>query len=339
VIIANPIYDVVFKYLLEDADIARDLLSTILGEEVVHLEFKPQETSTESSEGIKILRLDFKAIIKKKDGTLFKVLIELQKSKQVFDVMRFRRYLGDNYRKEDQMIEKDGLAVFRPLPIITIYFLGFLLNNVPSGVIKVKRDYVDVVTEEILGVKDDFVELLTHDSYMIQVGRLPKESRGKLDRVMQIFSPMYQNKADKHLIDFQGDIYDPLVLRMVERLSRAIAGDEYRDKMDVEDEVDRIFERELGKKDIVIAQKDKLIDETVKSYEKSKKEVVNANKRTELQKKRVVNANKRTETEKKRVEAEKKRTEAEKKRSEVEIQKNMVLQKEIESLKRQLNSA
>ena len=30
-IIANPIYDVVFKYLLEDADIARDLLSTILG--------------------------------------------------------------------------------------------------------------------------------------------------------------------------------------------------------------------------------------------------------------------------------------------------------------------
>jgi hypothetical protein len=322
-IIANPIYDVVFKYLLEDADIARDLLSTILGEEVVYLEFKPQETSTESSEGIKILRLDFKATIKKKDGTLFKVLIELQKSKQVFDVMRFRRYLGDNYRKEDQLVEKDGLAVFRPLPIITIYFLGFLLNNVPSGVIKVKRQYVDAVTEEILGVKDDFVELLTHDSYMIQVGRLPKESRGKLDRVMQIFSPMYQNKADKHLVDFQGDIYDPLVLRMVERLSRAIASDEYRDKMDVEDEIDRIFERELGKKDMLIAQKDKLLNENVKRYEMSKKQVVNANKRTVAEKKRTV--------------AEKKRTGAEKKRTDVEIQKNTILQKEIAALKRQLN--
>jgi hypothetical protein len=322
-IIANPIYDVVFKYLLEDADIARDLLSTILGEEVVHLEFRPQETSTESSEGIKILRLDFKATIKKKDGTLFKVLIELQKSKQVFDVMRFRRYLGDNYRKEDQLVEKDGTILFRPLPIITIYFLGFLLNNVPSGVIKVKRQYVDAVTEEILGVKDDFVELLTHDSYMIQVGRLPKESRGKLDRVMQIFSPMYQNKADKHLVDFQGDIYDPLVLRMVERLSRAIASDEYRDKMDVEDEIDRIFERELGKKDMLIAQKDKLLNENVKRYEMSKKKVVNANKRTVAEKKRTV--------------AEKKRTEAEKKRTDVEIQKNTVLQKEIAALKRQLN--
>ncbi len=220
------------------------------------------------------------------------------------------------------MIGNDGKAVFRTLPIITIYFLGFLLNNVPSGVIKVKREYVDAVTEEILGVKD-FVELLTHDSYMIQVGRLPIESRGKLDRVMQIFSPMYQDKADKHQVDFQGDIHDPLVWKMVERLGRAIASDEYRDKMDVEDEIDRIFERELGKKDIVIAQKDKLLDKSEKRYERTKKQVENANKRTELQKRRV--------------EAEKKRVEAEKKRSAVEIQKNIALQMEIESLKRQLN--
>lgn len=34
-IIANPIYDVVFKDLLEDIEIARELLSTILGEEIV----------------------------------------------------------------------------------------------------------------------------------------------------------------------------------------------------------------------------------------------------------------------------------------------------------------
>jgi len=329
VIIANPIYDVVFKYLLEDADIAQDLLSTILGEEVVHLEFKPQETSTESSQSIKILRLDFKAIIKKKDGTLFKVLIELQKSKQVFDVMRFRRYLGDNYRKEDQIMDKDGLAVLRPLPIITIYFLGFLLNNVPSGIIKVKREYFDAVTEEILGVKDDFVELLTHDSYMIQVGRLPKESRGKLDRVMQIFSPMYQNKADKHQVDFQGDMHDSLVLRMVERLGRAIASDEYRDKMDVEDEIDRIFERALGEKDNVIAQKDKLLDKTVKSYEKSKKQVKSAKKQVESAKKQVENVKKQVENVKKQVENAKNRINE-------EIQKSQTLQNEIDALKKQL---
>jgi len=315
-IIANPIYDVVFKYLLEDIEIARDLLSTILGEEVVSLELKALETASENTWNIQILRLDFKAVIKKKDGSLFKVLIELQKSKQVFDVMRFRRYLGDNYRKEDQILDKDGLAVFRPLPIITIYFLGFLLNNVPSGIIKVKREYVDAVTEEILGVKEDFVELLTHDSYMIQLGRLPLESRGKLDRVMQIFSPMYQNKLNKHQVDFQGDIHDPLIRKMVERLGRAIASDEYRDKMDVEDEIDRIFERELGKKDVVIAQKDKLLDKTVKRFEKSKKQVLRAKKEVESVKKQVENANKRAE---------------------VEIKKREDLQMEMDALKKKLN--
>lgn len=171
-IIANPLYDVVFKYLLEDVEIARELLSTILGEEVQSLEVKPQETSTETGGGINILRVDFKAILKKKSGELNKVLIELQKAKQAFDVMRFRRYLGDNYRKEDVVLNEQETSEKRPLPIVTIYFLGFPLDNIPSGVIKINREYRDVVTQEILDIKEDFVELLTHDSYLIQVRKL-----------------------------------------------------------------------------------------------------------------------------------------------------------------------
>jgi hypothetical protein len=34
-IIANPIYDVVFKYLMEDTEIAKGLLSTILKTDIV----------------------------------------------------------------------------------------------------------------------------------------------------------------------------------------------------------------------------------------------------------------------------------------------------------------
>ena len=43
VAIANPIYDVVFKYMIEDNAVARLLISSIIGEEVVSLDFKPQE--------------------------------------------------------------------------------------------------------------------------------------------------------------------------------------------------------------------------------------------------------------------------------------------------------
>ena len=51
---------------------------------------------------------------------------------------------------------------------------------------------------------------------------------------------------------------------MVDRLGRAIASDEMRDKMDVEDEIDRIFEREIKKveaaKDKIIAEKDQALE-------------------------------------------------------------------------------
>ena len=263
-IIANPIYDVVFKYLLEDIGIARELLSTILGEEVVSLDVKPQETTTENtSASVSILRFDFKAVLKTQTGEHKKALIELQKAKQVFDVMRFRRYLGDNYRKEDVIFENGGTSKKVPLPIVTIYFLGFPLDNIKNAVVKINREYRDVITQEILEVKEDFVELLTHDSYLIQLKLLAGKSRTKLEKVLQIFSPEFKTE-DNHQVNFKGDLNEPLVQKIVARLERAIASEEIREKMDVEDEIDRIFERELAKlaleKDKIIAAKDQELE-------------------------------------------------------------------------------
>ena len=82
-IIANPLYDVVFKYLLEDMDIAKEFLSAILREEILYVEPKPQETVTEvSADGdIRIIRFDFKVTIETPTGELKKTLI-LGRAKQ-----------------------------------------------------------------------------------------------------------------------------------------------------------------------------------------------------------------------------------------------------------------
>jgi hypothetical protein len=275
-IIANPLYDVVFKYLLEDIDIARELLSTILGEEILYLEVKPQETVTTSSDGqIRILRFDFKATIEMPSGEQKKVLIELQKLKQTLDVMRFRRYLGDNYAKEDDVILEDGTQVKVPLPIVTIYILGFLLTHLTKAAVKINREYVDIFTGNIIeDVKDEFVELLTHDSYVIQTRLLPPESKTKLERVLQVFNPRFRTK-DTHKLDFTGDANEPIVQKMISRLQRAIIDDEMRHQMDVEDEFERILAREAKKvadeKDEIIAEKESVIanlDQTI--YEKDR---------------------------------------------------------------------
>jgi hypothetical protein len=289
-IIANPIYDVIFKYLLEDIEITREFLSVILEEEIQSLELKPHESTNETWNGIFIIRFDFKALIHKKDGTKQKVLIELQKAKKVFDVMRFRRYLGDNYRKEDDLINEKGKNYKKPLPIVTIYILGFSLDNIPSAVVKINREYTDVVTKKVLDIKDDFIELLTHDSYLIQVKKLPSQARSKLESVLQIFSPEFQSNSDKHQLYFQGDFNNPLVKKMVDRLGRAVVNDPIRDMMDVEDELDRTFERqsrklenEVTKREMMIAQLDAIMGE--KDIELREKNTELKEKNTELKEK------------------------------------------------------
>jgi hypothetical protein len=137
ILIANPIYDVVFNYLLEDAFIAKELLSTILGVNIIELTVKPQETlvNDETSGEIKIFRLDFKAVIKLSEGEQKTVLIELQKAKKSYDISRFRTYLGENYKKQEVISLADGIQVSVSLEIVSIYILGFNLEgvNVPPN--------------------------------------------------------------------------------------------------------------------------------------------------------------------------------------------------------------
>jgi hypothetical protein len=272
-IIANPLYDVVFKYLLEDMEIARELLSTILGEPILYLEVKPQETITENSpSNLNVLRFDFKATIETPTGELKKVLIELQKLKQSFDIMRFRRYLGDNYKKEDDVIIEDGSIMKMPLPIVTIYILGFPLNKLTNAVTKINREYVDVLANKTIEIQDDFVELLTHDSYIIQVLALPPDTKTKLERVLQIFNPKFKTK-DKHKLDFTGNTEEPIVEKMVSRLQRAISDEEVRHIMDVEDEIERAFARVMSEKDLIIAEKEQVIAEKEQALEAERQKV------------------------------------------------------------------
>ena len=81
---------------------------------------------------------------------------------------------------------------------------------------------------------------------------------------MQIFNPQFKTD-DKHKLDFTGDTNEPIVQKMLNRLQRAIADEEMRHKMDVEDEIERILEREAQKvsaeKDQIIAEKEGVIAE------------------------------------------------------------------------------
>jgi len=329
-------YDVVFKYLLEDIEIARELLSSILGEEITALELKPQEMAVENPIGtIGLLRFDFKAKIKTKDGDEKKVLIELQKTKKTFNIMRFRRYLGENYRKEEETLNSKGKSEKHPFPIITIYILGFRLPKLRSAVVKIDRQYRDMLTEEILAIKEKFAELLTHGSYIIQVRRLEHKSRTKLERILQVFNPEFETDNSQKLeIDDNAD--EPIVKKMISRLGRAIASEEIREIMDVEDEIERAFARELRKVNKKLYRRSKMIVQ-------KKRELIAEKQRTEAEKEKAEAEKQRAEAKEQELAAERQKADAEKQRAEAkeqeltaERQRTEALLKELEELKKQM---
>ena len=81
-LIANPIYDTVFKRMMENERVAKFFISTLLEQTIEAIEVKPQEfTYTDELAGLAVFRLDFIATIKTETGEYKKVLIEIQKAK------------------------------------------------------------------------------------------------------------------------------------------------------------------------------------------------------------------------------------------------------------------
>ena len=77
---SNPIYDAVFKYLMEDEHIARTILSALLKEKVVRVKDRRDEKINKQFDSITVFRMDFAATIEKDNGEEDTVLVELQKN-------------------------------------------------------------------------------------------------------------------------------------------------------------------------------------------------------------------------------------------------------------------
>ena len=297
--IANPIYDVVFKYLLDDEKVARTMLSALLGKEVLELGFRPTEVRqpVETPDGSEwlVLRMDFSATVRLEDGSLKLVLIEIQKANNAWDVQRFRRYLGCNYcNPENVYVDNEGRQ--QALPLLTIYFLGEGLEGIDVPVLKVNRHYLDVATGGEVHITDPFVEALTHDSIVVQINRLKNRRRTDLEQLLAVFDQGQAFQSDPHLLDILEENFPERYRDVLRRLLRAGAEKDIRDGMDVEDDVVAAFQEQvrqaaqaleeqarqatqaleeqarqaaqaLGEKDRVIEAKDKALEDKGKALE------------------------------------------------------------------------
>ena len=271
--IANPIYDVAFKRLMQNERIAKFFISTILDTPILTIQVKSREFTYEGeSEKVQLFRLDFIATIETPKGAK-KVLIEVQKSRKPLDadIVRFRHYLGEQYSKDkaEKITSKVDL-----MSIITIYILGFNLPEIKSACFRVGRSYTDLLSGETLTTPARFMECLTHDSYCIQVRRIGGKYQTRLERLLSIFEQRYF--VDKEVLkDYpHGLVKGEALEEMVTILYRAGSSNKVRRALDLEAEawagVNELT-RENIEKDKVIQEKEKVIQDQDKVIEKKDK--------------------------------------------------------------------
>ncbi len=239
--IPNPLYDVVFRYLMEDERVARLMLSAILGETVETLEFQSTEQSLKLGESqITVTRMDFRARIRQAGGEGKMVLIELQKAKLYQQIGRFRRYLGQQYQRNPQT---EGTTNSSPLPIYPIYILGepYSENGIP--VVRVRRDAYDASTGEAIRERHPFIEALTHDAIVIQTHYLSGKRRTDLERLLSIFDQASVSDTKGHFLALNSEGLPEAYQPVIRRLQQAMANPELEDKMDLEDEVMQEFQK------------------------------------------------------------------------------------------------
>ena len=289
VTIANPIYDTVFKYLMEDDRVVKVLLSALLKKNVVRTERRRHEYSNTNRDEISYFRIDFAATVEDEDGKQSLMLIELQKTWLPSETYRFRQYLGQQYANKEN-IKKDDNGNNVGIPMVAVYLLGHCVGNIEAPILYVNHRYEDYDGNEVKkGLPDPFVDSLKHESIIVQIPLLHGHVSNRLEEILHIFDQTYVSKTSMQTLQIDDSEYteDADMQYVIKKLIMASASAEVRRQMDVEEE----FFSEIDSRDAelnkVKAEKKAMgmrIDEQKKEIDSQKQEISSQKQKLDSQK-------------------------------------------------------
>ena len=294
-LIANPIYDTVFKYMMQNNRIARFFIETLLEETVDEVVLQPQEMTfplpkdADMDTLVTLVRYDFVATIRLATGDHKKVLIEIQKVRHFVDLVRFRNYLGRHYSMKDEIKDNDRNTMV--LPIVTIYMLGFTLPEIDTPVLKVANQYIDQISGNIIKSRSEFVEKLTHECHVVQIPRIQAKIGTKLEDLISIFEQNNFVEGKKAVKEYNYPLNSEEMKETTKHLHYLVTDQVKRKELDAEEEAYRVFN--LSETAVENAKKE--LDNARKEAEAAKKEVEGARKEVEGARKEAEDARKEAE--------------------------------------------
>ncbi len=269
--IVNPIYDLVFKYLMDNDRLAKKIISSVIGSEVLSLDLQANDaTFVDESRDLRLVRYDFKARILTPEGEQA-ILIEVQKSNRIDPIIRFRKYLGQAYMNKEQRKLADGSLEDYALPIISIYFLGYTMPQYPYRALLVDNAVINLLNGTPIPEKNDFVRMLTHRCYILQPYTPPTDELVRpsaLNRLLDLFYKV-RTASKMQIIEIDDAPFEdePDLKEMIRSLHRLTQNNEVLRNMDIEEE----WLRELDKRDQRILNSEKELKEAIVEKEEALK--------------------------------------------------------------------
>ena len=234
VYIANPLYDVVFKRIMEEERIAKTFWSAILQREVVSIKICQDGFRNIKSNSISIFKMGFVASIKNNGNSNELTNIRLYKTWVDTDILEPRQHLAWQRYTEENNPDDIG---DESLPTISVFLLAHRIG-----------DFETPVASPAPG------------SFIIQLPIISKVRNASQKKVLSIFNQARTCKEDKHLLKvdytpYDGDTDIDYLIKML--LSMASDPD-IQYQMNIEDEYISLLE----KKDTQILQLDYLIEQS-----------------------------------------------------------------------------
>lgn len=239
--IANPVYDVVFKYMMEDQEIAKAFLGAFLKKEVVEVKLQRNEyagtlaadtdaatdadagnaagTETKiqtSSSAAASAGTKRKDIVKKRDIRLSRIDFGARVREPDGSEHQLLIELQKNWTHFEtlrfrrylaaqytaQENMKPGTKGREAYPMVNIYLLGHRVGDIEEPILYVDRGFYDYEGRAVnRGLPDAFVDSLTHRSIIVQLPLLDGKRRNPLEKMLELFSPKYLNRSDYHILD------------------------------------------------------------------------------------------------------------------------------------------
>jgi hypothetical protein len=247
--IANPVYNVVFNYMMEDNTVAKKLISAIIGEEIIALDLVPTECTISTDEAVHepfdvntpqtpqtrtVCYCDFRAKIKVPQG--YKTVhIELQKAHSATDIIHVRRYVGVNYQNPDNSYYKEDQTEQKALQVYCIFVLNNDAELIETPLLQSYQQVIDLESGKECTGRNEFIESLHDRSWIILIGSLTSRRRNDLEKLLSIFDQ--ENRlSDRHILDIKEEDFPEAYAPIIRRLQKACETPDIMEQMNLEDD-------------------------------------------------------------------------------------------------------